>query len=85
MFRKPRSRGRRAARKTSLSLVRGDGINKCEGLLRVVDIGTGQLDREGDPSTVTDQMSLAPEFGSVGGTGTSFVLPKTARTHCEKR
>ena len=37
-----------------LSLQAWDGIHQCERLLRVVTIGSGQLNGERDPATVRD-------------------------------
>ena len=45
---------RTMARSSSLSLQEWDGINECEGLLRVVTIGSGQLNGERNPATVAD-------------------------------
>lgn len=42
------------ARSSSLSLQEGGGINECECLLRVVTIGSSQLNGERNPATVAD-------------------------------
>ena len=39
---------------SQLSLQAWDGVNQCEGLLRVVTIGSGQLDGERNPATIAD-------------------------------
>jgi hypothetical protein len=67
------------ARSPSLALQGWDGINQCEGLLRIIAIRARELDGERKTTTVTNQMSLATEFGSVGGIGTRLKPPKTAR------
>jgi hypothetical protein len=43
--------------------------NLGESRLRLVKISTEQLNREPDSSSITDQMLLATEFGSVGWGG----------------
>jgi hypothetical protein len=45
---------RTMARSSSLSLQRWDGINQCEGLLRVVTIRSCELDGKGNSTTVTN-------------------------------
>jgi hypothetical protein len=52
-----------------LSLQGWDGVNQCEGLLRIVTISSGQLNGERNPAAVADQMALAAQLGPVGGTG----------------
>jgi len=42
------------ARSSPLSLQPWDGVNQCEGVLRIVTIGSGQLDGERNPATVAD-------------------------------
>ena len=68
------------ARSSSLSLQAWDGINECEGLLRVVTVGSGQLNGEGNPATVADQMTFAAQLGPVGWIRSRLKPPKTART-----
>jgi len=68
------------ARTAALSLQRWDGINECEGLLRVVTIGPSELNRQRNSASVANQMTLAAELRSVGGVGTRLKPPKTART-----
>jgi hypothetical protein len=68
------------ARTTLLSLQGWDGIDEWEGLLRVVTIGSGELDSQRYSPTIANQMTLAAQFGSVGGIGSSLPPPKTART-----
>ena len=67
------------ARSSSLSLQPWDGVNQCEGLLRVVTIGSGQLNGERNPATVADQMTFAAQLGPVGWIGSRLQPPKTAR------
>ena len=64
---------------SSLSLQAWDGVNKCEGLLRVVTIGSGQLNGERDSATVADQMTFAAQLGPVGWIRSRLQPPKTAR------
>jgi hypothetical protein len=45
---------RTMARSSSLSLQGWDSVNQCKGLLRVVTIGSGQLNGERNPATVAD-------------------------------
>jgi hypothetical protein len=68
------------ARTSPLSLQGGDSVNECEGLLRVVTIGPGELNGQRNSASVTNQMTLAAELRSVGGVGTRSRPPKTART-----
>ena len=68
------------ARSSSLSLQDWDSINECEGLLRVVTIGSGQLNGERNPATVADQMTFAAQLGPVGWIRSRLQPPKTART-----
>jgi hypothetical protein len=68
------------ARSSSLSLQEWDGINQCEGLLRVIAIGPGELDRQRNSASIANQMTLAAELSPIGGIGTRPQPPKTART-----
>jgi hypothetical protein len=68
------------ARSSSLSLQAWDGINQCECLLRVVTIGSGELDNQRNSASIADQMALAAQLRSVSGVGTCLKPPKTART-----
>ena len=68
------------ARSPSLSLQGWDSINQRECLLRVIAIGSGELDGEWNTLTVANQMALAAELGPVGWIGTRLRPPKTART-----
>ncbi len=71
---------RTMARSSPLSLQRWYGINQCEGLLRVVRIGPGELNGQRDSPSVANQMTLAAELRSVARVGTCLKPPKTART-----
>jgi hypothetical protein len=62
-----------------LSLQACDGINQCERLLRIVTIGSGQLNSERNPATVADQMTFAAQLGPVGWIRSRLQPPKTAR------
>jgi len=62
-----------------LSLQAWDGINQCERLLRIVTIGSGQLNSERNPAAVADQMTFAAQLGPVGGIRSRLQPPKTAR------
>ncbi len=64
---------------SSLSLQAGDGVNQSEGLLRVVTIGSGQLNGERNPTTVANQMTFAAQLGPVCGIRSRLQPPKTAR------
>jgi hypothetical protein len=64
----------------SHSLQGWNRINQGEGLLRVVAIGSRELDCEWNPTTVADQMTLAAKLSSVGGVRSCLDPPKTART-----
>jgi hypothetical protein len=66
-------------RASPLSLQAGDGINQCEGLLRVVAVGSGHLNGERNPATVANQMTFAAQLGSVGWIRSRLQPPKTAR------
>jgi len=48
-----------------------------EGLLRIVTIGSGQLNGERNPASVADQMALAAQLGPVGGIRSRLQPPKT--------
>jgi len=72
-----------------LSLQAGDGVNQCEGLLRVVAVGSGHLNGERNPATVANQMTFAAQLGSVGwirsrlgASGTKPPSPDFAEIHC---
>jgi hypothetical protein len=64
---------------TSLSLQARDGVNQCEGLLRVVTIGAGQLNGERKAPSVIDQMTFAAQLGPVSRVRSCLPPPKTAR------
>jgi hypothetical protein len=49
------------------------------GLLRIVTIGSSQLNSERNPATVANQMTFAAHPGSVGGIRSRLQPPKTAR------
>jgi hypothetical protein len=68
------------ARSSSLALQAWDRINQRERLLRVVAIGPGELNSQGNSASITNQMTLAAEFGSVGRIRPDLCPPKTART-----
>ena len=71
---------RTMARSSPLSLQSWDGINQCEGLQRVVTIGTGELNGQRDSPSVANQMTLAAELRSVSRIRSCLSPPKTART-----
>ena len=50
---------RTMTRASSLSLQGWDGVNYCECLLRVITIGSSELDCQRNAPTITDQMTLA--------------------------
>ena len=56
-----------------------DGVNQCEGSLRIVTIGSGQLNGERNPATVAYQMTLAAQLGPVSRIRPRLRPPKTAR------
>lgn len=64
---------------SSISLQAWDGVNQCKGLLRVVAVGSGELNGERNPATVADQMTFAAQFGPIGGIRSRLLPPKTAR------
>jgi hypothetical protein len=68
------------ARSSSLSLQERDSVNECEGLLRIIAIGSREPDGERNTTTVADQMALAAQLGSVSGIRSRLSPPKTART-----
>jgi hypothetical protein len=65
---------------SSFSLQDRDRINECEGLLRIVAIGSGETDSEGNSAPVTNQMTLAAELSPIGRIRAGLLPPKTART-----
>jgi hypothetical protein len=62
-----------------LSLQAWDGVNQCEGLLRVVTIGSGQLNSKRNSPCVADQMALAAQLGPISRVRSRLQPPKTAR------
>ena len=64
----------------SLSLQVRDCLNECECLLRVVTVGSGELNSQWNSTPVANQMTLAAQFGPVGGIRSRLWPPKTART-----
>lgn len=68
------------ARSSSFSLQSGNGIDQCERLLRIIAIGTGEMDSERNTMAIADQVALAPQLASVSGIRSCLAPPKTART-----
>jgi len=64
----------------SLSLQVRDCLNECECLLRVVTVGSGELNHERNTAPVVNQMALTAQLGPVGGIRSRLGPPKTART-----
>ena len=62
-----------------LSLQGWDGVNEREGLLRVVAVGSSELNGLRNPSFVADQMTFAAQLGPVGGIRPRLQPLKTAR------
>jgi hypothetical protein len=56
-----------------------DSVKGCEGLLRIIEIGSGQLNGERNPATFADQMTLAAQLGAVGWIRSCQQPSKTAR------
>jgi hypothetical protein len=54
-------------------------INKCQRFLRVITVSAGQVDRKRDSVGITNQMTLAPQLGTVGRIRSGLWPPKTAR------
>ena len=73
------TRNRAMTRTSAPPLQSRNSINQCEGLLRVVTIGSGQLNSERNPASVADQMTFAAQLGPVGGIRACLHPPKTAR------
>ena len=73
------------ARSSSLSLQAWDGINQCECLLRVVTIGSGQLNSERNPATIADQMTFAAKLGPVGWIWSRLQPQKLRGLNCRPR
>ena len=63
-----------------LSLQMWDCVNKCNCLLRVVTIGSGELNRKRNPAPVANQMAFTAQLGPVGRIRSRLGPPKTART-----
>ncbi len=68
------------ARSPSLALQGWDGINQCEGLLRIATIRAREVDGKRKTTTVTNQVTLAAQLGPVGRIRSRLGPPKTART-----
>ena len=66
------------ARASALSLQEWDGVDQCEGLLRIVPIGSGQLNGERNSPSVADQMALAAQLGPISRVRSRLQPPKTA-------
>ena len=74
------------ARSSSLSLQVWDSINQRECLLRVIAIGSGELDSQWNSASVADQMALATKFGPVGRIRSGLRPPKRlAPNNCLQR
>jgi hypothetical protein len=54
---------------STCSLQRWDVIDKCKRLLGVVAIGPSELNRQWNALPITNQMTLAAEFGPIGRIG----------------
>lgn len=65
---------------SSRSLQGWNRINEGECLLRVVAIGSGELDRERNTTAVANQVTFAAQLSSVGRIRSCLGPPKTART-----
>jgi hypothetical protein len=63
----------------SFALQRRDCIDKRQGLLRIVPVGSGQADGEWRAAPVADQMALAPALGPIGRIRPGLASPNTAR------
>jgi len=72
-------------RASSLFLQAWDGIHECEGLLRVVTIGSGQLNSERNPATVANQMTLAAQLGPVSRIRPRLRPQKLPGQNCRRR
>src|SRR5246127_5795355 len=68
------------ARPTTQALQRRNGIEQRQRLGGVVAIRAGQFDCQWNATPVTDQVSLAAPFSSIGRIRPSLRPPKTART-----
>ena len=68
-----------------LSLQAWDGVNQCEGLLRVVAVGPSELNGQWNPATVADQMALAAQLGPVGGIRSRLQPPNLPGSNCRPR
>ena len=73
---------RTMARSPSLALQGWNGINQCEGLLRIVTIRARERDGERNTTTVTNQMTLAAKLGPIGGIGTCLLPQKLLELNC---
>jgi hypothetical protein len=65
-------------RTSTLSLEARQSINKRECLLRIVLVGTGEVDRERNSASIANQMTLAAQFCSVSWIRSCLRPPKTA-------
>ncbi len=70
---------RAQTRSSSLALERWDCIDYWQSLLRVVAVGSGQFNCEGNTATVADQMALAAGFGPIRRIGAR--VPPKNRSH----
>ena len=66
------------ARASAFSLQEWDGVEQCEGWLRIVPIGSGQLNGERNSPSVADQMALAAQLGPISRVRSRLQPPKTA-------
>jgi hypothetical protein len=64
------------ARTPAISLQGRDGINQCEGVLRVVTIGPGKLNDQRNSAPVANQMTLAAQLRPLSCIRTCLRPPK---------
>ena len=57
-----------------------DCVDQRDGLLRVVDVRAGVLDRQRNSLAIADEVPLRAVFAAICGIGPSLRPPKTART-----
>lgn len=60
-----------------------DSLNQRQKLRYIMAISTGDFYRQRDTASVGNQMVFSARFASIGGIGTGFRPPKTARTDPE--
>jgi hypothetical protein len=55
-----------------------NGVDKCQRLLRVIPIGSGELNGQWNAATIAYQVTFGAKFRPISRIGTGLLPPKTA-------